>query len=245
MMIKSSTFLALCACVLIFSACSNKYQKIPYFQNVNRSAETRKQIENFTALTIQKSDILSVNVSSLNPKAYSDSSARDLGYLVDQDGQIQLPLIGNVKVEGLTTSVAAEQIRKKLTEYLREPSVNIRMLNFKISILGDVLKPDVFKIPSERVTVTEALSMAGDLNITARRNNILLIREIDGKREFIPLDLTSGRIFESPYYYLKNNDVIYVQPDKTKYATVDNSYRSLSLILSALSIVAIVLTNTL
>lgn len=238
-MTKHPILPALCAILICLCGC-NSYQKIPYFQNINRSAETRQQIENFTALTIQKSDILSVNVSSLNPRAYSDSSARDLGYLVDQNGEIQLPLIGKLRVEGKTTSVVGEQIRQKLTEYLREPAVNVRMLNFKISVIGDVGRPDVYKIASERITVTEALSLAGDLNITAKRNDILLIREIDGKREFIPLDLTNKKIFESEYYYLKNNDVIYVQPDKTKYASVDNSYRTMNLILSAASIIAIV-----
>jgi len=87
--------------------------------------------------------------------------------------------------------------------------------------------------------------LAGDLNITAKRDNIILIREIDGKREYIPMDISSSKIFQSPYYYLKNNDVIYVQPDKSKYATVDGSYRTLSLVLSALSIAAIILTNVL
>ena len=119
------------------------------------------------------------------------------------------------------------------------------MLNFKVSVMGDVLKPDVYKIQSERVTVTEALTMAGDLNITAKRKNILLIREIDGKREYVPIDITSAKLFTSPYYYLKNNDILYVQPDKTKYASVDGGYRTVSLVLSALSIVAIVLSNSL
>jgi len=242
---KYYTLFLLVAALLSLSACNRNYQKIPYFQSISRTSQTDESIQNFTPLTIQKSDILSVSVTSLNPLAYSDSTSRTLGYLVDQEGRIELPLIGKIQVEGLTTSVAGEHIKKSLIPYLRNPAVNVRMMNFKISVIGDVLKPDVFKIPNERVTVTEALSMAGDLNITAKRNDVLLIREVDGKRQFIPIDLTSSKIFQSPYYYLKNNDVIYVQPDKTKYATVDNSYRTLSLLLSAASIIAIILTSVL
>ncbi len=230
--------------MLLLSAC-NAYKNVPYFQDLDKSKQTTEDIKNFSALTIQNSDILGITVSSLNPKAYSDSSARLSGYLVDQNGEIKLPLIGKISAAGLTTGVLADQIQSKLTTYLREPAVTVRMLNFKVSVMGDVLKPDVYKIQSERVTVTEALTMAGDLNITAKRKNILLIREVDGKREFIPIDITSAKLFTSPYYYLKNNDVLYVQPDKTKYASVDGGYRTVSLVLSALSIVAIVLSNSL
>src|SRR5690606_4162968 len=165
--------------------------------------------------------------------------------LVNEAGDVSLPLIGKVKVAGLTTTVVEDQIQEKLTAYLTQPAVNVRVLNFKVAVLGDVSKPDVYQVPSERITITEALSMAGDLNITARRHDLLLIRETNGKREYVPLDLTSSDLFHSPYYYLKNNDVIYVQPDRTKYATVDRSYRTFSLLLSGLSIVAIVLTNLL
>lgn len=243
-MLKNSTLLLLIAGLLAFFSC-NSYRRIPYFQDVNREKRAIEDINNFSPLTIQPSDILSVTVSSLNPLAYNDSAGRELGYLVNQDGEVSLPLIGKVQVAGLTTSVVEDQIQEKLTAYLTQPSVNVRVLNFKVAILGDVSRPDVYQVPSERITITEALSMAGDLNITARRNDLLLIREVNGKREYVPLDLTSSDIFHSPYYYLKNNDVIYVQPDKTKYATVDGSYRTFSLVLSGLSIVAIILTNIL
>ncbi|KAA8486782.1 polysaccharide export outer membrane protein [Arcticibacter tournemirensis] len=241
---KHFSLLVFVAAILTFNSCSS-YKNIPYFQNVNRSVLTREDIQNFSPLTIQPSDILGISVSSLNPQAWSDSSYRATGYLVDQQGEIKLPLIGKVKVSGLTTPVVGEQIQKRLLSYLKEPSVNVRVLNFKISVIGDVARPDVYKIPSERITITEALSMAGDLNITAKRNNLLLVRETDGKREYITLDLTSASVFHSPYYYLRNNDMIYVEPDKSKYASVDGSYRTLSLLLSAASIITVILTSVL
>ena len=229
--------------VLIISSSCNSYKNIPYFQDLKRSSNLNDNIDNFSPLTIQTEDILGISVSSLNPEAWKDESNKETGYLVDLDGNIQLPLVGSIKVAGFTTNVIRQQIQKKLTTYLKEPSVNVRLLNFKISVIGDVARPDVFKIQNERVTITEALGLAGDLNITGLRNNVLLIRELNGKREYVNIDLTSASLFKSPYYYLKNNDVIYVQPDKTKSNSGDRSYRTVSLILSALSVLTIVLTS--
>ena len=109
--------------------------------------------------------------------------------------------------------------------------------------MGDVARPDVYSVMGDRITITEALTLAGDLNITAQRKNVLLVRETDGKREYIPFDLTSAQLFNSPYFYLKHNDMIYVQPDKAKYDAVDGGYRNLSLVLSGLSVVAIIITS--
>lgn len=234
-------FFSISICIL-FTSCSS-YKNIPYFQNVNRGNSTNEAIDNFSPLTVQREDILGITVSSLNPEAWGDSSNKTSGYRVDQAGEIQLPLIGNLKVVGLTTENISKEIQKRLTTYLKQPSVNVRVLNFKISVIGDVARPNIYQIPNERVTVPEALGLAGDLNITGIRNNVLLIREIDGKRQYYNLDLTSADLFKSPYYYLKNNDVLYVQPDKTKSNSGDRNYRNASLILSAASVITIILTS--
>ena len=241
----------------LFFSCSS-YKEIPYFQDLDRSKTVRENIGNYSPLTIQPEDILGINVSSLNPEAsavfnynlnsITGANNNDLnnpvtGYLVDQKGEIQLPLIGTLKVGGLTTAELRMQMRNILLIYLKEPVVNIRMLNFKISVMGDVGRPGVYQGQNERITLPEALTLAGDLNITAKRNDVLLIRERDGKREYITIDFTSKDLFNSPYYYLKNNDVLYIKPGRAKYASVDNSYRNMSLALSALSILAIVLTR--
>lgn len=241
---NNRTRLLLVLCIIFFAASAcNTYKNIPYFQNVDRSNTVNEKIDNYSPLTIQKQDILGIMVTSLNPDAWKDDTAKPNGYLVDMDGNIQLPLIGSIKAEGLTTNELHQQIEAKLTTYLKEPSVNVRIINFKISVIGDVAHPNVYQIPNERVTVPEALGLAGDLNITGIRNNVLLIREVNGNRQFINIDLTTADLFKSPYYYLKNNDVIYVQPDKTKSNSGDRSYRTISLILATLSLVAtIVLT---
>ncbi|RYY06569.1 MAG: polysaccharide export protein [Sphingobacteriaceae bacterium] len=244
--------------LFLLSSCGS-YKNIPYFQDLNHTTLTKEQVENFLPLTIQPADILGVNVSSRNPESsaifnynlnrvngnnYDVSQENPVtGYLVDQKGEIHLPLIGNLKAAGLTTSELREKLNQLLLTYYKDPVVNIRILNFKVSVFGDVLRPNIYTLQNERTTITQALSLAGDLNITAMRTNIILIREQDGKRNYIPIDLTSKKLFESPYFYLKNNDEIYVQPDRTKYATVDRGYRTATLVLSGLSIIAIVLSN--
>ncbi len=244
MNINNRTHLLLVLSIIFFAASScNTYKNIPYFQNVDRSATVNEKIDNYTPITIQKQDILGITVTSLNPDAWKDDTEKPNGYLVDMNGNIQLPLVGSIKAEGFTTNDLRQQIESKLATYLKEPSVNVRIINFKISVIGDVAHPNVYPIPNERVTVPEALGLAGDLNITGIRNNVLLIREVNGNRQFINIDLTTADLFKSPYYYLKNNDVIYVQPDKTKSNSGDRSYRTISLVLATLSLVAtIVLT---
>ncbi|HEY0900127.1 MAG TPA: polysaccharide biosynthesis/export family protein [Sphingobacteriaceae bacterium] len=239
----------------ILSGCS-AYNKIPYFQNIERDGIRKESIQNYTKFVIQPEDILGINVVSLNPEAsalfnnqtfsginYNNYENPSAGYLVDEKGEIHFPLIGSIKASGLTTTQLRQEIQKQLVTYLKEPVVNIRILNFKISVMGDVLNPGVYNIQNEKVTLPEALTMAGDLNITAKRTNLLLIREVNGDRVYIPIDLTSKNLFHSPYYYLKNNDLIYVEPNKTKYATVNRTPRSLGIILSAVTAAAILLTR--
>lgn len=243
--------------VVFLSSCSS-YQQIPYYQDLAQSGEAKLQVTNETALTISPSDLLAINVTSKNPETanifnYNLSTVNGshnvtpnnpvIGYRVDEQGYIHLPLIGKFMVQGLTTTQIRDNMTKALTTYYKDPVVNIRIINFKVAIYGDVLKPDMYTLENERTTVTQALSLAGDLNITAMRKNVLLIRTENGERKMVRLDLTSKNIFNSPYFYLKNNDEIYVQPDRTKFATVDRGYRTASLVLSGLSIIAIVLSN--
>jgi polysaccharide export outer membrane protein len=243
---KSSNCLMLCVLLFVLTLTSCKsYKKIIYFQDVKYSNGKPEPINNYQPITIQPSDILNVSVTSLNPLAYNDSIGRVVGYMVDQDGNIKLPLLGKVKVAGQTTSATEDQIQNQLKPFLKNAEVIVHMMNFKVSIMGDVARPNVYSVPTDRITVTEALSMAGDLNVTAQSHNLLLVRETDGKREYIPLDLTSAKLFNSPYFYLKHNDMIYVQPDKTKYAAVDGGYRTYSLVLSGLSIIAVLITTLL
>jgi len=245
---------------LLLSSCGVNYKTVPYFTDLPVDSTVQEQIKNLTVLKIQKNDILALTVTSLNSEASAifnmGSTSSNLGntansnptltangFLVDQNGAVQLPLIGSVPVFGLTTAEARKLLETKLEKYLKEPVVSLRIVNFRVSVLGDVSRPGVYPVSSERITVSEALSMAGDLNITALRNNVLLVREDRGVREYKRLNLQSRELFNSPYYYLQNNDVLYIQPGKTKYAAVDSSYRNIGLILSVLSVLAVVISR--
>ncbi len=234
------------------------YQQVSYYQDLNRSGAATEEIKNYQALSIHKGDILGINVNSINQEAASvfntsinhqngnnlDNTAANpvYGFRVDDSGYVQLPLVGGMKVAGLTTDEVAKQLQTNLTQYLKSPIVNVRILNFRISVLGDVAKPDVYTVTGEHININEALSMAGDLTITAKRNNVLLVREEDGKRQFVTIDLTKKDVFDSPYYYLHNNDVLYVDADKTKYDNVARSYKTNTLVISAVSVVAILVS---
>lgn len=197
-------------------------------------------------------DILSIVVGSLNPEAnevfntpntisapstnYSVSGGgarlQPLGYLVDIDGNIEIPLIGKLKVAGLTTTTASDTIRNRLKDFLKEPSVVVRNLNFKVSVLGEVKQPSIYVIPDEKISLPEVLSLAGDLTIYGNRSNVLVIREENGKREYARLDLTSQEIFNSPFYYLHKNDVIYVEPVKARMLDTDSRIRTIPLVVT-------------
>ncbi|MFA4979530.1 MAG: polysaccharide biosynthesis/export family protein [Sphingobacterium sp.] len=185
---------------------------------------------------IQINDILTIVVTAADPKVtapfnpvssmvtsnltqQTDMALRPT-YTVDDNGDINLPMLGKVHVLGLTRIQAIEKLRKELSQYIKEPGVNMNFNNFRISVLGEVARPGSFIMPTERVTVLEALGMAGDLTIRGVRESVLLIREVDGQKTMHRLDLTKQNTLNSPYYYLAQNDVIYVEPNK---AQINNS----------------------
>ncbi|MGJ1403301.1 polysaccharide biosynthesis/export family protein [Sphingobacterium siyangense] len=185
---------------------------------------------------IQSNDILTIVVTAADPKAtipFNPLSSMSNGnmtqqvdmalrptYTVDNSGDVLLPMLGKVHLGGLTRIEAIEKIRKELGQYIKDPGVNINFNNFRISVLGEVARPGSFIMPTERVTVLEALGMAGDLTIRGVRENIMLIREVNGGKTTHRLDLTKQNTLNSPYYYLAQNDVIYVEPNK---AQINNS----------------------
>lgn len=241
---------------MLLSSCTKGNQAI-YFNNLNR-AEFEEQVQNLEPV-IQKNDLLSISVNSLNPQATEVFNALNLntgttrgstatttttqavGYLVDQDGYIQFPYLGKVKAAGLTKKALRDGLRSELInkKLLLDPTVDIRYLNYKVSVLGEVAHPSVFTIPNEKITLLEALGLAGDLTLYANRANVLLIREEQGKKKLARINLTNDEIFTSPYYYLKSNDIIYVEPNKTKIQSASSTRQWLPVVLSGLSVVVI------
>lgn len=209
-----------------FSSCVQRAE-VDYFQDATYGLSEQK-LQNFQAI-IQKNDELSITVSSKQPELVapfavtemgdsgSGSSGQQKGYLVGSDGNIVLPVIGTVHAEGKTCATLGQEIANRLRsdDYIKDAAVNVRIMNFKFSVLGEVGSPGTYTADGERVTVLQAISKAGDLTIDGNRD-ITLVREKDGKLEFVKLDLRSTKLFETPYYYLQQNDVIIVSPsDKT------------------------------
>lgn len=163
------------------------------------------------------------------------------GYLVEIDGTINFPLLGKIKVAGLTRRQLIDLIQKRLENegFIKNPVVTVRFLNFRISILGEVSRPGTYAISSERITLFEALSLAGDLTIHGRRNRVAVIREADGVRTILYHDLRSRDIFQSPDYYLKQNDMVYVEPNRVKAeSSVQNQFTNVGTWISLVSFLA-------
>lgn len=158
-------------------------------------------------------NILYLNIESTSSKNTSDAMS---GYLVDTNGEIDFPRVGKIKLGGLTRIEAENKIKNLLRPFIRNPGINLRVLNFKISVLGEVAKPGSQVVNGDRITLPEAISNAGDLTIYGRRNKILVLRESDDVRSMKEIDITSTDFINSEYYYLSHNDVVYVAPNKTK-----------------------------
>lgn len=251
---RSYPWLAVLLFLILLSSCGST-KEVVYFNGIT-DTEIKIDIDNLEP-AIQKNDLLSITVSSPNAIASQPfnttmnvstqvvgySSTQASGYLVDRDGFIDLPMLGRLKAAGLTKKQLKENIAKSLVDnkYLIQPVVTVRYLNFKITVLGEVARPMVINVPDERINVLEAVGFAGDLTIYAKRNNVVLIREEEGKRIVKRLDLNSGKILASPYYYLKPNDIIYVEPNKAKVAAAGNTRTWLPAILSGLSLTVVII----
>jgi len=228
--------------MLLMSSCSVK--KIVYFNDLPAdTTRILKQAAAFTEPVIQSDDILSITIQTLDPttssvvnqsevmQAIGASSATNVGsqvisgFLVDKNGYVNMTLLGKVQVAGLTTYQAREKITKLAEQYYKDPTVQVRFANFKVTVLGEVTRPATYTVPNERVTVFDALGLAGDMTIYGKRENVLLIRDQGKEKELVRLNLNDSEVLQSPYFYLRQNDVIYVEPGKGK-AAANNAART-------------------
>ena len=214
-------------CLLALLASCSAPKEVLYLQDITSLKE--EVIDKNYEVIIHKDDLLAT------------AQQRLLGYLVDQNGDIDFPILGRLHVEGLTRMQVTELIKQKLMEedLIKDPIVTVQFLNFKVSVMGEVAHPGTFDISGDRITLLEALSMAGDLTIYGRRDRVAVIREKDGKRRILYHDLRSSDIFQSPCYYLQQNDIVYVEPKKAKTGQSRiNSNNSVGVWLSAVSVLA-------
>lgn len=215
--------------MLLFFSCTPK-KNILYYQNIDTMVAEKL---NSYEIRIQPDDLLQINISAedptitapfnLNPtniigeggQGASKSAVND--YLVDADGYIDFPELGKLKLSGMTRSEVLALFKKKISAYIKNPIITVRLQNFKVAVQGEVNGPGILTVASDRITLIEALTQSGDLKLTANRKNILVIREIDGVKSYFRVDVTKADFINSPYYYLAQNDVVYVEP---KYRTL-------------------------
>ena len=227
--------------VVMLASCAN-VKDIAYFQD--KAIDHPEEIDKHGGIVIQPKDMISIVVSSRNPElstmfnlpvvsyqagseiVTSAAQQRLMGYVVDNDGYIDFPVLGEINVGGMTRWELSEYIKNTLLEkgYLNDAVVTVEFMNFKVSVLGEVNHPGTYTIEGDKVTVLQALSLAGDLTIFGKRNNVTVIREMDGERIFYNVDLCSVDMFKSPAYNLLQNDIVYVEPSeiKARQSTLDD-----------------------
>ncbi|SHG35921.1 polysaccharide biosynthesis/export family protein [Flagellimonas flava] len=209
--------------LLILSSCASR-KDVVYFQDTS-SFETLVDNNTFVS-KFKVDDLVSIHVSSLNPEASAPFNLmrgaaeggfrpEQVDYLVDQAGEIDFPVIGKLKIAGLSPDELRLLLRDRLSDYLKDPIINIRLRNFTVTVLGAVNQPGTYPVNGEQVTILEALGFAGDLTIRGMRNNVLVIRDFSGTKVYNRIDLTSKDMVKSPVYYLTQNDVVYVEPNKS------------------------------
>ncbi|WP_349351037.1 polysaccharide biosynthesis/export family protein [Flagellimonas sp. MMG031] len=232
---------------LIFSCTSSK--DVVYFQDASQF-ETLVDDNTFTT-KFKVDDLVSINVSTLDPEASAPFNLfrgaeeggirpEQVNYLVDKNGEIDFPVIGKVKIEGLSPSETRELLREKLKDYLKDPIINIRIRNFTVTVLGSVNRPGTYPINGEQISIMEALGYAGDINIKGRRDNVMVIRDFDGTKVYNRINLNSKDALKSPVYYLTQNDVVYVEPNKSGKTQSSLDQRATI----AISIISTLITST-
>ncbi|WP_300565246.1 polysaccharide biosynthesis/export family protein [Flavobacterium sp.] len=232
---KKSLFnIVLSLFVIVLSTSCRQKKDIAYYQNINEVAN-QETANNFES-KIQPDDLLMIVVSAPDPEAAAPFNLETISvptalgqtsqaqrqqqlYLVDSNGMIQFPVLGEIKTGGQTKAEVIALLKSKLKKYINDAIINMRIVNFKVTVQGEVARPGSFTIASERVTLPEALSLAGDLTIYGKRDNIILVREVNNKKTFTRIDITKADFINSPYYYLSQNDLLYIEPNNAKSKT--------------------------
>lgn len=240
--------------ILLQISCASK-KDILYLQDISELQNSTDSLKN--SPVIRRNDLLSITVSSVDKKSsfpfnlpvvstgnqdIVSGNQRLQSYLVDENGKIEFPVLGSIHLAGLTKIKALEYLKEEISKYIKNPIINLRITNFKISVLGEVNRPGSYTIEDERITILEALSMAGDMTVYGKRKDVLLIREENGKKSYNVIDFTKSTLLNSPYYYLQQNDVIMVSPNN---AQVQSSAfnRNTAVYVSLISIIITVIST--
>jgi len=249
MTLSNNRWLILIVFISFFLGSCISRKQVDYFQKKDGTSENNIQLPpSFEPLVIPN-DLLEIRVSSINPEAArffnpgsTDNTGPDpsmINYLVDAKGEIELPLVGKVHVAGNSTRQIRDLLRERLEKYLQSPTVMVTLASYKITILGEVKVPGLYQVKSEKINITEALGLAGDLTIFGDRKTIMIIREKEGVKSFFSVDLTSRDIFSQPYYFLHPGDVIYVPAGKGRIASADAFFRIAPIVISSLTLISL------
>ncbi len=238
--------------LLVVTSCGPT-RNLAYFSDLKEQTSYSEEITNLTVTKIQPNDLLNITVSSKSPESDMQFNRGMLGatenkvegYLVDETGYIDFPVVGRVKLAGLTKQEAKDTLATQLNDYLKDPVVQIRNMNFKITVIGEVNRPSTFTVPAEKISILEALGMAGDMTPFGKRENVIVMREEAGKRTMTRLDLNKKDVLNSPYFYLQQNDVVYVEPDKMKQVQASTNTRFLAIVTASVSLATIIIARLL
>lgn len=234
MKIPSKLFIGILITILL-SSCSSK--KVVYFQDIDKVG-----LKNITAYhnyepKIKKDDMISIIVSAPDKEVVAPYNNESMTYTVDIDGYISFPVLGRIEVEDLTLRELSSWLTDMISKDVKKPIVNASFLNYKVTVLGEVRTPGTYIMPSEKTTILQALGMAGDLTLGGKRDDVLLIREIDGNYKHIRIDLRKSEILSSPYFYLCQNDVIYVAPTSSRTFSGSNQSAIIPLVTSTIGLI--------
>jgi polysaccharide biosynthesis/export protein len=244
--------------VLFFTSCTTT-QNAYYFKTLPRDTTINTTIGRLSESVIRKNDQLSITISSLNPEEDKVYNAAALslgtaaagsaanGYLVDMNGNIQLHRLGNLHAEGMTRRELKNKIETDIKPYLKDPVITVRYLNHRVTVIGEVTKPQVISMPEEQLSVLEVLAVSGDMTLLGKKDNILIIRETETGKQFKRLNLEDHSVFTSDWYYLKPDDVVYIEPNDKKIRDEKRArtQQTVSLAISGISLAIIILDRIL
>lgn len=242
---RTNSLLVVVLLLLLGASCATPQKTIYFNENTPLDPHVQvENIEKRKEITLLPDDIIAVNVSSISSitagglgatdpvaifnnggtnynitssiGAGGNSGGDNKGYLVDINGFIDYPVLGKVKVSGLTIRQVKDLMAKRLEDFIKEPVVEVRIINYRITVLGEAGSPGIIIASNHKLSIIDAIAMAGDMPITGRKDNVMIIRETEGRREYARLNLNSRNVFSSPYYYLKQNDIIYIEPTRVR-----------------------------
>ena len=257
---KKNFLFAIVVMIIAFSSCTSYKTSLPYFEDIRDSISGEFNQGDY-GIRIIADDELLITVTSMVPEASAMynlplgnpairegivkvTQPQQQTYIVDANGDIQFPVLGKLHVAGLSTQELTKELETRISKDVENPIVRVQLVNFRINVLGEVKKPGAISVNKERYSILDALADAGDLTEYGERSNVLLIREVDGKRIYQRMNLNNSALLTSPYFYLQQNDVVYVEPNEIRRENAkynqNNSFKIsvVSTIVSACSVIA-------